>query len=53
MKIAFTQEEVEKIVLQYVRTNFTEHMNSVRISHYSGDYCVVMFEEPKEKEDGE
>lgn len=47
MKISFTEQEVEQIVLEYVQRTLSQKLNAVRISNYSSDYCVVSIKEPE------
>lgn len=48
MKVCFTQEEVEEIVLAHVRVFFPE-ANKASISTYATDYCRVICEPPPEE----
>lgn len=45
MKVNFTQEEVEAIVLAHVQKFFPE-ANSATISNYRADFCSVTHEKP-------
>lgn len=47
MKICFTQEEVEAIVLAHVQ-NFYAGANTATISNYRADFCTVSYEAPEE-----
>lgn len=47
MKVCFTEQEVEQIVLEFVQRNLTPKLNSVRISSYASEYCVVTSVEPE------
>lgn len=46
MRICFTQDEVEAIVLAHVQ-KIAPEMNTVFISSYRSDWCVVTREEPE------
>ena len=46
----FTEDEVKQIVLEFVQRTLTPKLNSVRISNYSADYCVITVQEPEEPE---
>jgi hypothetical protein len=48
MKVIFTEEEVQQIVLEFVQRTLTPKLNNVRISNYSMDYCIVTVEQPEE-----
>ena len=47
MKICFTQEEVEAIVLAHVQKFYAE-ANTATISSYRTDFCTVAYEAPEE-----
>lgn len=47
MKICFTQEEVEAIVLAHVQKFYAE-ANTATISSYRADFCTVSYEAPQE-----
>ena len=47
MKVSFTQEEVEAIVLAHVQKFFPE-ANVATISNYRSDFCAVTHEVPVE-----
>lgn len=49
MKVSFTQEEVEAIVLAHVQKFFPQ-ANQAEINTYRADFCSVIFEEPKSEE---
>lgn len=46
MKIIYTQEDVERIVLEYTERVHSAELNHVRISHYYSDYCTVEWRDP-------
>lgn len=49
MKITFTREEVEEVLLAHVRRNFTQDLNTVELRNiYSAEYAVVTYEPPAE-----
>ena len=53
MKIQFSEQEVERIVLDYVNRTHNVNLNTVTINHYSrysDGFCVVTYDEPKAEE---
>ena len=46
MKICFTQEEVEAIVLAHVQKFYAE-ANTATISSYRTDFCTVAYDAPE------
>ena len=50
MKVIFTEDEVQQIVLEFVQRTLTPTLNSVRFSNYSADYCVITVQETEEPE---
>ena len=47
MKIVFTQEQVEEIVLQHVKECYSDDMKYVKTQTYSEDFIVVSDERIK------
>lgn len=41
MKIVFTQEQVEEIVLNYVKQTYDEDVKYVKVNTYSEDFVVT------------
>lgn len=51
MKITFSREEVEEIVLAHVRRAYGADLNHVDLSSiYSRDFATVTYEEPQQQE---
>ena len=47
MKVCFTEKEVEQIILEFVQRTISHKLNTVRVSNYASDYCVVTHVEPE------
>lgn len=47
MKICYTENEVQEILLEHVRTKFNIEVNFVRMDRYRDDFCVIKYVEPE------